>query len=309
MMDVKISIIIPVYNSQLILEVIQSLLAQTALNIICEILIVGKQVNPEITNSSLVRYIPNEPSTPANNRNVGAKNATSDWICFLDSDCLPAENWLERLVSPIGHGCEVIVGVVDIPNESSFWSWSNHLLGFSGQAYGLSSTTELEYATTSNFLIKKAVFDRLHGFNETFDLPAGEDREFCFRVRQEKIAIHLVQNALITHCHSRNSFISAWNHIFEYGKAFIQFRFLHPQESTYWQIASKVARIPLLGEFAGLLRVIIRGTLRPIKNKKYIKFYKYWSGVFILDFALTSGMIYTLRTYATESQRRPAKLE
>jgi glycosyltransferase involved in cell wall biosynthesis len=43
-------------------------------------------------------------------KNAGAQHASGAIVAFVDSDCEPASDWLERLVAPFDAGAEVVVG-------------------------------------------------------------------------------------------------------------------------------------------------------------------------------------------------------
>lgn len=105
-MKEKITIVMPIYNTQNYLEKsIYSLIRQSYKNI--EIIL----VNDGSTDESLklcyeiqkrderIRVISKENGGVSSARNVGLENATGGWIMFLDSDDMAAENWCEELHS------------------------------------------------------------------------------------------------------------------------------------------------------------------------------------------------------------------
>lgn len=58
----------------------------------------------EFTNYSnlAIKLIHQDNSGPAMARNLGVKHANGSIIIFLDSDCIPVDNWVEKMVKPLG---------------------------------------------------------------------------------------------------------------------------------------------------------------------------------------------------------------
>ncbi len=102
----KISVIVPMYNTeQFIKECIQSVRNQTVTNL--EIIVIddgstdnGRAIVCEaIKTDDRVKYYYQENSGSAYARNIGLKNATGDYIAFLDSDDMYySENALEAMI-------------------------------------------------------------------------------------------------------------------------------------------------------------------------------------------------------------------
>jgi glycosyltransferase involved in cell wall biosynthesis len=56
-----------------------------------------------------LRVIAQKNSGPAAARNRGAQEATGDLLFFIDSDCIPEANWIEKMSTPFSD--ERVVGV------------------------------------------------------------------------------------------------------------------------------------------------------------------------------------------------------
>mgnify|MGYP004464343387 FL=1 len=100
----KISVIIPVYNTQKYLKrCIDSVINQTYKDI--EIIIVNdgstddshKILQEYYITDFRIKYLKKENGGLSDARNFGIQHATGDYICFLDSDDYLAENLFERL--------------------------------------------------------------------------------------------------------------------------------------------------------------------------------------------------------------------
>src|SRR5690348_10178397 len=93
----SVSIIIPDINSLAIGAIVQRLKTQTAVASICDVIIVGSDEPGLVVQDGTVRFVQTAPGTfAATKRNIGMRLAQGDIFAFLDDDCLPAPDWLER---------------------------------------------------------------------------------------------------------------------------------------------------------------------------------------------------------------------
>lgn len=104
----KVSVIVPVYNTEYLLErCVSSLIDQTYLNL--EIIL----VNDGSTDNSLsvcrnfsqihpnIRLFSTENYGPSHARNIGLVNATGNYICFCDADDWVEREYIQELVKNI----------------------------------------------------------------------------------------------------------------------------------------------------------------------------------------------------------------
>lgn len=120
-----VSVIIPAYNSHLTLgKSIDGLLGQSAYDKIDEIIIVDSSDKKEALDqlealrkeervtvlTSGVRVM------PAIQRNMGAKHAKSEILCFLDSDAFPSVQWVEKIIEVVASGYKVGGGSYKLPD-------------------------------------------------------------------------------------------------------------------------------------------------------------------------------------------------
>lgn len=132
-------------------------------------------------------------------RNRGAETANNEILVFLDSDCTVLDNWLET-------------GIQTLNDESIYKSsivGSNHLVPpdakwlekawCSQQIKGL---TEASHIPSGNLFIKKEIFNKLGGFNES--LTTGEDYDLCQRARKYGLIISNTDIKAIHHGNPKN---------------------------------------------------------------------------------------------------------
>ncbi len=185
-----ISFIIPSFNSRKTIErTIESILAQTVQDQIKEIFVVDSSDDAESKTqlldlkSPLIKILMlNQKTIPAEGRNMGAKQAVGDLLCFIDSDVFLSKDWLAEILKARKEGCMVGCGSVSIPDFQK-----NNVLAL-GQLYlqfneslAVGKRREITLIPACNMFCDRELFNRAGGFP---DLRASEDVMFCLKVRQ-----------------------------------------------------------------------------------------------------------------------------
>ncbi len=108
-------------------------------------------------------------------RNRGAVVAKGAVLAFLDSDCIPEPNWLERGLESLAQHPSITGAPYETPPDANWLqrAW------FSQRKAG---RRESELINSGNLFVPKAIFHTIGGFDET--LQSGEDAEFCLRAKQ-----------------------------------------------------------------------------------------------------------------------------
>lgn len=297
-MEGAISVVIPTYHSDSLQDTLDAIADQTAYDQIQEIIVTGQQEESGFAELPKIRFINVvDRPTPARNRNIGAIEATSEWVCFTDSDCIPAPDWIEQLQRAIVTGEVAVGGGVSVPSDIGYWGLCDHLLAFQGQLADRDSGRALKSAATLNFCIQRRLFMALGGFDESFSEAAGEDLDFCWRLREAGQTIAFAPKAVVCHNHPRRDLYSAWRHLYRYGEATCQVR-VNRGVSMTWRVGSPVAKLPVIGELAGLLRVGLRALQRVLTRPSLLRHWWTLPGITVLDAAHTLGMISAIRSDA-----------
>lgn len=134
------------------------------------------------------RWVAGPKDGPAANRNNGARHASGEWIAFTDDDCLPDAGWLEAIARAAREGrVDIIEGRTVIPDkvDSPFKQGVENLGGDS--------------FWSCNLAVRRAVFEKLGGFDEDFKEAADEDMEFAWRFQKRGHAHCFVPGALVLH--------------------------------------------------------------------------------------------------------------
>lgn len=122
-------------------------------------------------------------------RNVGVREAAGDIIVFTDAGCRPRPGWLERLVAPLRADESVTSGVSqDLDGKVQYELPPAEHAG---------ETRYLRESPTLNFAFRRAAFDAVDGFDESFQY--GSDVDFSWRLNDVGYRIRCVPDAIIQH--------------------------------------------------------------------------------------------------------------
>jgi glycosyltransferase involved in cell wall biosynthesis len=212
---VKFSVIVPAYNSaDTILFLLNSLSKQSVNDF--EVIVVddcSQDNTPQIVRSfpySLIQLAQN--NGPAYCRNVGARAAQGDILVFTDSDCRGAHNWLETIYEYFTQrDFEAIMGKL-VLMPSSLLGDSISALGFpAGGAIGFDKIWKVDQRgftdslSSCNCAVRKDVFDKIGGFDESFPLPGGEDTLLAYNLKRHNYRIKYCPDVVVYH-QARDSF-------------------------------------------------------------------------------------------------------
>lgn len=174
MLAKKLSAIIPSYKSRHLHEVIEAVRAIGP----SEIIVVDSSSTAPEVSDPLVTVIRSEaPIPPGVARNRGAAKASGSHLLFVDSDVVLAPAARDFVNRHVAAGSDdVVSGVYAVEARGFFSRLQNHILRYRGAEGG---TVALPLFSSSHFLIKRATFKSVGGFNET--LSTYEDVEFLAR--------------------------------------------------------------------------------------------------------------------------------
>ena len=145
--------------------------------------------------------------SPAHARNAGAAAAAGDLLLFVDSDCVPAPDLVDRHVDfAAGDDAGVIAGrIVARAGQTSaaarYAATREHL----DQQIGL--TGDWPWAHSANLLVRREVWDALGGFLE--GIRVAEDVDLCWRARRAGHRLAYNPDAVVEHEH-RDTFGALW---------------------------------------------------------------------------------------------------
>jgi GT2 family glycosyltransferase len=205
----NLSVIVPNTNSLHIGEIIRRLLNQTVQSELLEILVVGPDTPGLIPQHPQIRHLPMENATHASDkRNLGMREAQGDIFFFLDDDCIPALDWLERHIERHQAGEKIVGGAVTF-GTGNYLQLADNVSAFHDL---LPFTTEgpRPYLATSNLSVERDVVDSA-GYMEP-GRSRAEDLEWTVRFRKLGYQLYFEPRAVIFHDPPRNTWPTVWRH-------------------------------------------------------------------------------------------------
>ena len=153
-----------------------------------------------------LKYIRSETNQGrAKNRNRGFQKAAGEWVIFIDGDLIPEPDFIESYLRAWNEFPEsLILGSWKFPKE---WKESRYQTYFATRGRMMMKHGEKvpgKYFTSINFAIRKNLFDRLGGFDNSFESWGGEDTDFGLRLERESIPIRYFPAASCCHFHKKS---------------------------------------------------------------------------------------------------------
>jgi glycosyltransferase involved in cell wall biosynthesis len=198
----KISVCVPVRNEEeSIQRLMDELLGQTRAP---EEIIITDGGSTDSTRELIKAYIANFPriqlicesaALPGRGRNIAAKNASCEWLAFIDAGVFPAKDWLEKLAT-----CAEEAGQVDVvfgawePVTDSFFKECSAI----AYAYVPRKTVDEQFIESRFIacsLMRRGVWERVGGFLE--HLRSAEDLLFMNAIDEAGFRVAYSPNAMV----------------------------------------------------------------------------------------------------------------
>jgi O-antigen biosynthesis protein len=201
---VMISVIIPSYNSETTIIGCLNALQNQSYGGRYDITLVDSSddgtseiVSLEYPNVKLIHL--NDRTDPGTARNIGIVEAKGDLLAFLDSDCVPDHDWLERIASAHHSAYGAVGGVVKNGNDE------NDLVGCAGYIAEFREflperpRQEVRHIPTCNISYKKRVFSEFGLFQGEY--YPQEDLVFNYKLCRHGEKILLDPSIRVFHHH------------------------------------------------------------------------------------------------------------
>ena len=178
----RVSVVVPVFNSRRFLpQTVPALLAAVRQAGDAEVVFVdngstdGSYEFLLALHDERVRVLRWEGRSIGGVRNFGARQATGDFIAFIDADCVIAPDYVESALEALAWTGAAATGChVQIPAEPHWIEAAWHHTHFVGR------DRFVHYLNSGNFFVTRSAFEAVGGFDEA--LPTGEDAELGQRM-------------------------------------------------------------------------------------------------------------------------------
>lgn len=225
----KLSIVIPTYNAhEWIAQCLESIAANRPAADYEVIVVDDKSTDDTVSivraSHSGVRLFANEKNVGFGRTvNVGLRASVGEYILVLNNDTWVHEGALDQMIGFLDVHADVgIVGPRVLSGDGSLQQQCRRripsptaaLLYFTGVARMFpknrrvagylmtaadeNSTTEVDAVSGACLMVRRAVLDRIHGFDEEYFLY-GEDMDFCWRTKLAGWKVVYHPTAVITH--------------------------------------------------------------------------------------------------------------
>lgn len=171
------------------------------------------------------RLVRQEHAGPAAARNSGAREALASRLLFVDDDCEPAPDWVDRLSAPLESGADAAGGISVNPD-------GNDALAAASQAVidhlverAVVAADRTTFVASNNAGCRAEVWAAVP-FDESFT-HASEDRDWSSRVVAAGYVLVLEPSAIVLH-RQQLTLRRFWGQHVRYGRGAYRFRRLHP---------------------------------------------------------------------------------
>ena len=135
-------------------------------------------------NSQNIKYFVQPVKNISLTRNKAVKNASGDYLVFIDDDEHAEPNWLKNLIETIeNYKADVVIGKIlsEYPPDTPEWVKSVFIFNRPASPTG----EEPFYTYTGNCIIKRSAIEKFQGpFDISYGLSGGEDTHLFTRIRR-----------------------------------------------------------------------------------------------------------------------------
>jgi cellulose synthase/poly-beta-1,6-N-acetylglucosamine synthase-like glycosyltransferase len=178
-----------------------------------------------------IQAIRQEHRGPAAARNAGVRRAKGQYLAFTDDDCMPTPSWLRAFADCFAEGDVSAVGghTRNVLRDNPCSAASQDLVDYLYSYYN--NGNHATFLTSNNLAVHADVFRRVGRFDESFPLPAGEDREFVVRVVRRGYKAVYSPAAVVDHAHELGP-RSFWRQHFRYGRGAFHFHRVNAESTA-----------------------------------------------------------------------------
>lgn len=243
-MDLKFSIIVPVYNRpQEIDELLESLTKQDFQDDF-EVLIIedgsensSEEVVKKYTSKLNLNYFYKENSGAGASRNYGMERASGSYFIILDSDVIVPSQYLSEVKKALEESYTDAFGGPDAahPNFTALQKAINYSMTSvltTGGIRGKKKSVGKFQPRSFNLGLSKVAFEKTNGFSK---MKAGEDIDLTFRLWENGFETQLIEKALVYH-KRRSTIKQFFKQTFAFGTArpILNKKYPETAKLTYW---------------------------------------------------------------------------
>jgi len=135
-------------------------------------------------------------------RNRGWRGSSSALILFTDSDCVPARDWAERMLSSLEEGADAVKGVYSSGGNRIIQRLAQ--VEFQERYVLLEKSVNVDLIDTYSAGFKRSVLEEAEGFDESFPVADNEDVDLSYRLAGMGRILCFQPLAAVAHTHSNS---------------------------------------------------------------------------------------------------------
>lgn len=217
----EISIIIPVYNNCLFTLACLDSIARIPDRRPFEVIVVddgsSDDTQDHLSHRSDIRYLRNPDNVGfVGACNEGARQARGEYLYFLNNDTVLVEGAIDHLVETfVEHPRVGLVGSMLIYpdgtlqeaggviwDDASGWNWGRNK---NAEAPEYNFVRDVDYCSGASLMIRRTLFQRLGGFDQTYAPGYYEDTDLAFAVRAAGLRVLYQPHSRVIHYEGQTS--------------------------------------------------------------------------------------------------------
>jgi glycosyltransferase involved in cell wall biosynthesis len=264
-----ISVIIPAYNAKSTIGLcLEGLMDQTIPSETYEIIVVDDDsidgTSEVVEKFGNVKLLKQPHCGPAAARNYGAKYSLGEILLFTDADCVPAKDWVERMIAPFQELDIVGVKGTYLSHQSSIISRFVQI-EYEDKYKRMRRDKYIDFIDTYSAGYRRDIFLANDGFDMRFSAACVEDQEFSFRLARQGYKMLFVPEAHVYHLGHADNLGTYIAKKFKIGYWKVLVHIKHPGKLIRDSHTPQILKFQVL--FAGVITIfLLLGTVSPISR-------------------------------------------
>lgn len=166
-------------------------------------------------------------------RNLALPHIKAEYLAFLDSDAIPAPDFLEQHLTILRKGFCISAGDLIYTNADTN-AWANYLHTRGKKRFESEELVPFQYITTGNLALPSKIFIEIGGQDENMKLYGGGDTECAYRLHMQfHVPIHYAKHA-IAYSIMQKSLPFALNQMQQFGA--VNLRYIRTKHPAFLEI-------------------------------------------------------------------------